>query len=486
MNNKTLIAIDRPRVTYIGHHSWEVASSLTRLLVNPLLLSDIGNSEGLRPSIWPKRTIDFAALNDVAGVVLTSPHVQSLQIASLEKLSRQTEIYISDTFPPLTAHILRQMGFKVNCVALGREVCIGDLCLAFYGYEDFVASWELSTANLYIWPRECSYGGVLIHSDVPVSRELAKKFCEGALPSPKITIATNNLRLSQYSVDNILDPRKTSSITNFDAICSMALSAQAGYSPPDFLLLSGSGYLPADGRKYLFWDQDLLAKILDRLALRQRVLRLIPGQSLMLDSTWLDPRLSQIPWIISDIQTNSDFSPEEPGYPTAIVTSGDDCTALEGVLANLSLMIPVLLQTAFVRNLGHTRFHLGVELDAERFGLELIGSEATYYVALDIVSGRFGLCKPSSEPGARRWPTGIIAHLHDLHALFEARIQAYEFIRISARQWHQMPSFASSPFGFLLGYFCDAIQPKHSAAVLMKECRRLTGSHLTNRNESRE
>lgn len=465
-------------LTYVGHHSWAVSLRDTFVLVNPLLREDVGNSVGVRPSVWPSRRVDWAAMPQVSGVILTSPHVQSTQLSSLDELDRATPVFVSDRYPLVVAEAIRTLGFQVRVCSAGGEVPLGRLLVSFHSHDEAIEPWELGTSNVYIRSSSHSTGGVLVNSDVPVSAALIERFRTGCLPQPMATIVTNNLRLSARSVDNLLDPRPVGSLSHFEALSDMVLGAQDGYRPPPFLLLSGCGYRPADRRKYLFWDQRLLGRTLDRLALRQKVLGPLPGQRLDLTSSWFAPRIDSVDWIRVDrYEIPDQFDEESAGAPIAIVSPEDsDASALSRLLPAMQRLAVPLLHSQLGRALTGVDRHLGRHLGPERLVLQLAGAEGVlHHLALDINACRFVATASLEGSALKRWPVGMSTRLHDLLALVEGRLQAYELIRMSSRQWHPFGGFLKSPFGFLLAYYCDAIQPRHTESVLRHELERIAG-----------
>ncbi len=137
------------RSTYLGWQSWLFTEGDSALLVDPLLVDEIGR--GFAPAqvnfmFNPPRRFDFAHLPRINGVFISHEHEDHFNIPSLSRLDRQIPIYISSRSSRAATTLLDEMGFKVHRVSEGERHRFGDLSL-----RTFAADFHPSEADNDEW-----------------------------------------------------------------------------------------------------------------------------------------------------------------------------------------------------------------------------------------------------------------------------------------------------------------------------------------------
>ncbi|HEU4404177.1 MAG TPA: MBL fold metallo-hydrolase [Polyangiaceae bacterium] len=122
--------------TYLGWQGWLLASPQTRLLVDPLLVDEVGNGPRNRRldfHFWPPRAFDFTALPPVDAVFLTHEHEDHFSVASLARVDRSVPVWLSSRSSRAARRLLEEMGFGVRLVAPDAALRLGDLEVRLFG-----------------------------------------------------------------------------------------------------------------------------------------------------------------------------------------------------------------------------------------------------------------------------------------------------------------------------------------------------------------
>jgi Beta-lactamase superfamily domain len=122
--------------TYLGWQGWQLASARTRLLVDPLLVDEVGNGprgRRLNFHFWPPRSFNLTALPPIDAVFLTHEHEDHFSVASLARIDRAIPIWLSARSSRAARTLLAEMGFAVRLVAPDATLRLGDLEVCLFG-----------------------------------------------------------------------------------------------------------------------------------------------------------------------------------------------------------------------------------------------------------------------------------------------------------------------------------------------------------------
>lgn len=116
-------------VTCLGHHCFLFASDGAAILVDPILLPNMGftRSVGLIP--WPARELDLTGFPALDAVFLTHEHEGHVDFPSLHLIDRRVPIYCSGRSSRSLVTALEEMGFAVHRMWPGDEIVAGSLRL---------------------------------------------------------------------------------------------------------------------------------------------------------------------------------------------------------------------------------------------------------------------------------------------------------------------------------------------------------------------
>jgi len=119
------------RTTFLGHQGWLFATDNTCLMVDPLLVEEMGHG-GVIGRVHPPRSLDLQSFPPMDAVVYTHEHEDHFSIPSLNRLDRRIPIYISERSSIAARRILEEMGFRVGLLSPGEVLAVGDLELSCF------------------------------------------------------------------------------------------------------------------------------------------------------------------------------------------------------------------------------------------------------------------------------------------------------------------------------------------------------------------
>src|SRR5690242_9067433 len=116
-------------VTCLGHHCFLFASDGGAILVDPILMPNMGftRSVGLTP--WPARELELEGFPAIDAVFLTHEHQGHVDFRSLNLIDRRVPIHCSARSSIALVGALREMGFVVHRMRPGDEILAGSLRL---------------------------------------------------------------------------------------------------------------------------------------------------------------------------------------------------------------------------------------------------------------------------------------------------------------------------------------------------------------------
>lgn len=135
--------------TYLGWQGWRFATERSSILVDPLLLDDVGRGPATARAsymLWPPRLVNWSEMPPICGLFLSHEHEDHFDVRSLLLIDREVPVFISARSSCAAHQILSEMGFKrVTCLTSGKSVEIGDLVLNVFGPD------HISTNNEDEW-----------------------------------------------------------------------------------------------------------------------------------------------------------------------------------------------------------------------------------------------------------------------------------------------------------------------------------------------
>lgn len=164
---------DELRLTYLGWQGWCVESPDGRILIDPLLVDQVGRGpDGCRTNFMftIPRLFHFEALGSVDAVYLSHEHEDHFNIPTLARLDRRIPLIVSGLMSVAGRTLLVDMGFRVDCVWSGDVRIVGDLEMAFFGPDhttshSFTDEWD--TTGFLVRHRG-GHGAFASNVDTPV------------------------------------------------------------------------------------------------------------------------------------------------------------------------------------------------------------------------------------------------------------------------------------------------------------------------------
>jgi hypothetical protein len=248
---KTSLTPNRFSVTFLGHQGWLFTTARTSVLIDPLLVEEMGHDGGLG-RVYPPRRIDFDHFPALDAVVFTHEHEDHFNIPSLNRIDRAVPIWISGRSSAAARCILAEMGFRFHLFEAGDCVQIGDLEAYFFAPEalddSFAEEWDL----LHFFLRSVDGAGSFFSVvDAPASEE-TENAIRALAPRPGLYCHTNNSTTWSFmeggAVEELLP-------INTLALLSEAATEQNklrfGWEKPAGTLFCGGGFSFTGNREQL-------------------------------------------------------------------------------------------------------------------------------------------------------------------------------------------------------------------------------------------
>ena len=205
------------RACYLGWQGWLVQSDDVCILIDPLLVDDVGRGGPGRcqpPFVfWPPRAFDWSKLPPVDAVFYTHEHEDHFNVASLARMSRDIPVLASGRMSGAAKTILEEMGFEPRFVRAGESVTIGDLELGTFP-PNLVTDWAAADHDewdvLAFFVRQTGGDGVFF-SNVDV--EATQPMAEGVLAASKASgepvsvVQFSRMTVSVWSMPTDFTPR---------------------------------------------------------------------------------------------------------------------------------------------------------------------------------------------------------------------------------------------------------------------------------------
>ncbi|MCW5255580.1 MBL fold metallo-hydrolase [Verminephrobacter aporrectodeae] len=442
------------RLTFIGHQSWHIHAGVTNVLVDPLLGEGIGNSGRIVLPIFPPRTVHTQRMSPPDLVVLTHEHPDHFDLASLSQLDPATRVVVGPTLPSFVCEAIEALGLTCRVAAWQEPMRIGALEMRLYPAGRRTPAWEDRVAQPLFSTPESTGPRLFVAADATVSELLLADVKRGRAPSPNWVVVSNNSQIPPSpAYDNLLAGSRWDRTRFADALPLLSLLAgelTAGLKDVADIVLCGNGFLDPRQRfgPFLFSDHPTLAAA--AAALRCGGPRLhgpIPGDVLDLTgdrpparADWVEPdgegRLRLLAQQQAFLTSTDGLQPMRP-----VLADNDGPAGRAAVEAVVDGALPGLARAILAAPLGHalalTHEHLGRSLDARRFVLRLLRSEATTkQYALDLRLGSFVRDDCPSGELLSRFPFGAELFLCDLAAVLTGDLQAWDIAGVALRSWH--------------------------------------------------
>jgi hypothetical protein len=170
------VAQEALRLTYIAWQGWCVESPRACLLIDPLLVDEVGRGpKAARVDFMfrTRREFDFPALGAVDAVFLSHEHEDHFNIPTLARLDRKIPLLVSGLMSDAGRTLLKEMGFTPDYVWSGDTRAIGDLEIEFFGPNHVgIAETDEWDTTAYIVRHRSGLGSFGSNVDIPISSNL--------------------------------------------------------------------------------------------------------------------------------------------------------------------------------------------------------------------------------------------------------------------------------------------------------------------------
>lgn len=239
------------QTTFLGHQGWLFATDETRILVDPLLVEEIGHA-GALGCVHPPRSLDVRSFPPINAVFLTHEHEDHFNIPSLNRLDRKIPIYLPERSSIAARRILEEMGFHVTLVSPGDVLAIGDLEIYPFSpdhrggrnYEE----WDVLP---FLLKDRGGHGNFFSTVDVELTAEM-RDAARAIAPSPGLYCFTNNTTYWDILLAGKLKQRRVPDTAFFTrGLISAYRRLCYLWSPPAAALICGGGFAFQSDRAWL-------------------------------------------------------------------------------------------------------------------------------------------------------------------------------------------------------------------------------------------
>ena len=485
------------RAIFIGHQTWLVEHSGTRILVDPLLCEDFGLVDEHRMEIYPPRTVDAAALSDVDLIFLSHEHSDHFDIQSLNLLPRSARFVVGATIVEPVKQCIRDLGFTLTQVNDTEPMRVGNLSLRFYPADPKTAFWESRVTQVHIEEAEQPVNGIFIAVDALVSEVFKTDIVEVRLAPPKLVIVSNNSRVSPPGAfqslenwgKNVSDSSRKVGPLGIGVLSAVLTSYMDDFPvQPENIALCGGGFIKRMGgfAAFPFSDQPTLSRLANRLSLDTHIVGLLPGEAFALT---LDPGpQTVIDWVQVDKVQHNLLIEEldqfiEARKTVEVVASVcpdvQNAEAYEELLrraqAELQRLAKSLMLFITGRKVLAMSHYKGRKLGPKRivfsFVSHALGRQDSY--ALNLINGQFEAETHNQlESLVAQYPFGVCLPLVDFIGMVEGDLQIWDIVGVSVQSWFENGIF-DGLIPFFYSYYGENGSPELLAKIIGRSMRNL-------------
>lgn len=197
------------RCTSLGWQGWCIRSPSSCLLIDPLLLDEVGRGPRHTRADFPFRVgrrFHFDAMPAVDAVIITHEHEDHFNVPTLARIERTVPLYVSGGVSMAARALLADMGFAVTYVEPGETIDVGDLKVRFFGGNALAASpygdydeWE--TLAFAVWQAD-EHGCFFSNVDIGLAQD-ARELLDARIEQGDV-LACFDMRLRLWSRETAL------------------------------------------------------------------------------------------------------------------------------------------------------------------------------------------------------------------------------------------------------------------------------------------
>ncbi len=289
--------------TALGHNSFIISHDESSLLIDPLLQTGFGDEYSPKPiKMYPPRSIDASALQNVDAILISHEHFDHFNLASLNLLPRSIPVLVGVTMISAVVSAIESLGFTVTRVPFEERLLVGALSICLYPPTPDTVHWEKRVTQLIV--TDSDGVSLLVGIDAMVGEAI-------------IEAATTNLASAVVVSNNaqITPPGVMGTLTNFgeaadstpqvaalsivDALLTYLAGSPELQARP--ILISGGGFQKdyEEMGPFPFSDQDEIARLTRELTGRDDVFGPLPGEVLEVTKDGVQPA-GRVKWIHLD------------------------------------------------------------------------------------------------------------------------------------------------------------------------------------------
>ena len=485
------------RAIFIGHQTWLVEHSGTRILVDPLLCEDFGLVDEHRIEIYPPRTVDAAALSDVDLIFLSHEHSDHFDIQSLNLLPRSARFVVGATIVEPVKQCIRDLGFTLTQVNDTEPMRVGNLSLRFYPADPKTAFWESRVTQVHIEEAEQPVNGIFIAVDALVSEVFKTDIVEGRLAPPKLVIVSNNSRVSPPGAfqslenwgKNVSDSSRKVGPLGIGVLSAVLTSYMDDFPvQPENIALCGGGFIKRMGgfAAFPFSDQPTLSRLANRLSLDTHIVGLLPGEAFALTPDpgpqavidWIQVDKIQHKLLIEEldqfIETRKTVEVLASVCPDVQIAEAYE-ELLRRAQAELQRLAKSLMLFITGRKVLAMSHYKGRKLGPKRivfsFVSHALGRQDSY--ALNLINGQFEAETHNQlESLVAQYPFGVCLPLVDFIGMVEGDLQIWDIVGVSVQSWFENGIF-DGLIPFFYSYYGENGSPELLAKIIGRSMRNL-------------
>jgi|APLak6261674355_1056100.scaffolds.fasta_scaffold00157_8 hypothetical protein len=477
-------------LTFLGHQGWMISSDGTNILLDPVLESNFGHSEGTDFRVYPARSIDIDSMPRIDGIFLSHEHLDHFHLPSLSKLLSRPPFFVGPTMPQCVIDAISRLGFSVQRRLYFEVIKVGRLQVTFYPGDVQTVFWEKRVTAFYIKDRERS---VFVAVDAEIGSEFRFDLAEGRLAVPDAVIVSNNSQIvpskgfgSRSNLLPIHQPleRGFGGVRLLNEILVRHLE---GLPPIKNVVICGNGFV--NYRKpygpFLFSDNKSLANLANELSIDQTAFGPYSGEVISLVKEGV--RTSHANWIVLDIAENRRLLEQQDAFCSApfqhtltptlgtFSSSSEYNAACSVVLEELKVLARAIMVSPVGQIAASLREHLAGPLGGERIVFSFLTGQDQFpalFYGLDINTASFCRIEKLDEKALEIYPFGLMVYLKDFAGMLNGKLQIWDLAADSCRHW-----FVSDPYtnliSFLFSYYGEQVRPDLASKLYGKALKRL-------------